>query len=98
MGKDQQESKRRIGIESGRRWTILVSYQNLFFVLAKIQVYFLRMNWEDVCRYFTVISVCHQLNTSFFSLHRRYFESVFQGLWQAAPTRGHFTGKQVFYF
>lgn len=51
------------------------------------------MNWEDVCRNFTVISVCHQLKTGFFALQKRYFESVFQGLWQAAPTRGHFTDR-----
>lgn len=51
------------------------------------------MTWEDFLRYFTDISVCHQMNTKLFTLGKRYFETVFQGMWQSGPSRGHFTDR-----
>ncbi|TKR80373.1 hypothetical protein L596_014456 [Steinernema carpocapsae] len=41
------------------------------------------MPWDEFVRYFTDISVCQIFNTSMFSLHKRFHESVFFGQWSA---------------
>uniref|UniRef100_A0A915KAX3 Peptidase C2 calpain domain-containing protein n=1 Tax=Romanomermis culicivorax TaxID=13658 RepID=A0A915KAX3_ROMCU len=46
------------------------------------------MTWEDFCTYFTDVSVCHQINTSFFTLGKRYIETIFHGIWMNSESRG----------
>lgn len=51
------------------------------------------MTWEDFCQNFTDISVCHQINTSFFTLSKRFNEKIFNGLWMDGESRGHVTDR-----
>ncbi|CAH1781191.1 unnamed protein product [Owenia fusiformis] len=46
------------------------------------------MLFTDYCKYFKNMSICRVVNTSFFSLHKKYYESVFHGEWKAPNRAG----------
>lgn len=41
-----------------------------------------RMSFEDFCRYFTSIDICHMINTSFFSTSKTWKEDIVEGEWK----------------
>lgn len=41
-----------------------------------------RMSFEDFCRYFTSIDICHMINTSLISLSKTWKEDVVEGEWK----------------
>ncbi|CAG5128776.1 unnamed protein product, partial [Candidula unifasciata] len=54
------------------------------------------MAFEDFCRYFTHIDICHMMNTSFFTLKRTWKESVCTGEWRRGHTAGGCGNHQSF--
>ncbi|KAK6963019.1 calpain-5, partial [Biomphalaria glabrata] len=46
------------------------------------------MSFDDFCRYFTHIDICHMMNTSFFTLKRSWKESVAVGVWRRGTRAG----------
>lgn len=52
------------------------------------------MLFEDFVANFTDISVCHQINTSWFSLQTSYTESVFTGAWISESSLKAAKGRQ----
>ncbi|BFZ00227.1 hypothetical protein BsWGS_03266 [Bradybaena similaris] len=54
------------------------------------------MAFEDFCRYFTHIDICHMMNTSFFTLKRTWKESVSTGEWRRGHTAGGCGNHQSF--
>lgn len=40
------------------------------------------MSFEDFCRYFTSIDICHMINTSFFSTSKTWKEDIVEGEWK----------------
>ncbi|XP_076323559.1 calpain-5-like isoform X1 [Tachypleus tridentatus] len=43
------------------------------------------MPFEDFCRHFTDMSICHMVNTSWFSFSKSWREASFQGQWTTGP-------------
>lgn len=41
-----------------------------------------RMSFEDFCRYFTSIDICHMINTSLISLSKTWKEDIVEGEWK----------------
>ena len=41
-----------------------------------------RMSFEDFCRYFTSIDICHMINTSLISLSKTWKEYIVEGEWK----------------
>ncbi|KAK6195804.1 hypothetical protein SNE40_001159 [Patella caerulea] len=46
------------------------------------------MSFDDFCRYFTTIDLCHIVNTSFFTLKKTYSKTVFTGEWKRPHRAG----------
>ncbi|PVD18345.1 hypothetical protein C0Q70_20894 [Pomacea canaliculata] len=46
------------------------------------------MAFEDFCRYFTHVDVCHMMNTSFFTLKKSWREKVMEGEWRRPQRAG----------
>jgi calpain-5 len=46
------------------------------------------MTMEDYCKYFTNMSICRVVNTSFFSLQKKWHESVMHGEWSSPNCSG----------
>ncbi|XP_013401269.1 calpain-5 isoform X3 [Lingula anatina] len=40
------------------------------------------MTFDDFCTYFTNMAICRVVNTSFFSLHKAWWEAKFHGAWK----------------
>jgi len=39
------------------------------------------MTFVDFCKHFSNLSICHRVNTSLFSLQKRWYDSMFDGAW-----------------
>jgi len=39
------------------------------------------MTFDDFCKHFDYLSICHRINTSIASLHKRWHDSMFHGAW-----------------
>ncbi|CAL1546272.1 unnamed protein product [Lymnaea stagnalis] len=54
------------------------------------------MSFDDFCRYFTHIDICHMMNTSFFTLKRSWKETAAVGEWRRGQRAGGCGNHQTF--
>ena len=71
-----------------------------FYVFLCVHFYvmcFYRMQFEDYCQHFTKMAICRVVNTSFFSMRKKWHESIHHSEWtKPARSGGCINNKETF--
>jgi len=56
------------------------------------------MSFVDFCKHFSTLSICHRVNTSLLSLQKRWYDSLFHGVWVKPMRAGGCANNQETFF